>query len=351
MFLILQCQKIIIFLLELTLQKQNIYIFVGLTSLRNMTHTIVKTIKGKKYLYAEYSFRLPDSTLKKVSMRINDKNLLESNEIKSLFRQKEVEYSQKWALDTYEIDNIFTEEKIREFEAMRVGFKEIRNKLTKAQFEDLLKRFTANFTYESNAIEGNSLTLKDVTLLLFEGITPNNKQLREINETKNAHDAHKLLFEGKLRVNIEEVIRIHKLIVKNMDISTGWKKLPNFLVMRNVKTTEPEHVESEMRKLFEFYMKVKQKWHPLKIAANMHAKFEKIHPFEDGNGRVGRILLNSILIDAGYPPLIIRKTMRKSYFSALEASDNKHNEYIERFLIEKFRDTYKKFFEVYLKYI
>lgn len=316
-----------------------------------MTHTIAKTIKGKKYLYAEYSFRLPDSSIKKVSIRINDKSQLESNEIKSFFRKKEIEISQKWALEKYEKDSIFTKERICEFEAMRVGFKEIKNKLTKAQFEDLLKRFTANFTYESNALEGNSLTLKDVTLLLFEGIVPNNKQLREINETTNTHDAHKQLFEGKLKVNLKEILAVHKLIVKNMEISTGWKKLPNFLVMRNVKTTEPENVELDMRILFDFYSKVTQSWHPLKIAAHMHAKFERIHPFEDGNGRVGRILLNAILIDAGYPPLVIRKTMRKSYFSALEASDNGHYEYMERFLIEKFRDTYKKFFEVYLKYI
>lgn len=316
-----------------------------------MTHTILKNIKGKKYLYAEYSFRLPDSSIKKVSVRVNNKSQLDSGEVKSIFRQKEIEISQKWAVEKYKTDSIFTKERICEFEVMRVGFKQIKNKLTNAQFEDLLKRFTANFTYETNALEGNSLTLKDVTLLLFEGIVPNNKQLREINETKNAQDAHKLLFEGKLRVNIDETLRIHKIVVRNMDISNGWKKLPNFLMMRNVKTTAPENVESDMTKLFKSYLEVKKDWHPLKIAAHIHAKFEKIHPFEDGNGRVGRILLNAILIDAGYPPLIIRKTMRQKYFGALEASDDGHYEYIERFLIEKFRNTYKKFFEVYLKYI
>ncbi|MFH1649988.1 MAG: Fic family protein [Candidatus Woesearchaeota archaeon] len=310
-----------------------------------------KSINGRKYLYAEYSFRLPDGSLKKLSKRITSDKDAKAPGTRAYFLQKETETSQVWALKKYSRDRIFTEKRIAEFERYRVGFKRIKNELSKHQFDDLLKRFTCNFTYESNALEGNSLTLKDVTLLLYENVLPKNKELREIFETRNTHAAHELLFRGKVRLNIAYVLKIHKLVVKDMKIPVGWKTVPNFLVMRSVKTTPPERVQSDIEELFAWYESVRDTWHALKIAAHFHARFERIHPFEDGNGRVGRILLNAILMDSGYPPLIIRRTMRQSYFSALDAADKRHFDKMENFLIEKFRDTYNKFFEIYIKYV
>ncbi|GAG39592.1 unnamed protein product, partial [marine sediment metagenome] len=93
------------------------------------------------------------------------------------------------------------------------------------------------------------------------------------------------------------------------------------------------------------------KLHPLKLAIEFHARFEKIHPFEDGNGRVGRMLLNAMLLEKGYPPLIIRKTARVAYFSSLEAFDRGHKDKLERFLLEKIKKTFNNFFEIYVKYL
>ena len=79
--------------------------------------------------------------------------------------------------------------------------------------------------------------------------------------------------------------------------------------------------------------------------------FEKVHPFEDGNGRVGRLIINIMLLSNGYPPLIIRKSQRIAYFAALEAFDNGHTGKLERFLVEKYKETYEKFFKMYIKYL
>jgi Fic family protein len=122
-------------------------------------------------------------------------------------------------------------------------------------------------------------------------------------------------------------------------------------MMRNLKTTPPEKVEEEINKLIEWYNSNKNKIYPLQLAAEFHARFERIHPFEDGNGRTGRILLNAILLEQGYLPIIIRKTTRIAYFAALKAFDNGYKPKLERFIIEKLKHTFNNFFEIYIKYI
>jgi len=208
-----------------------------------------------------------------------------------------------------------------------------------------------NFTYESNALEGNSLTLKDVTLLLAENITPEGKDLRDVFETRNTREVHDNLFRKRIKIEVNKIIKLHTMLVKDTGVASGFKRFPNFLVMRNLKTTPPEKVGDEMEKIIEKYKSDKEIIHTLKLAAVFHGAFERIHPFEDGNGRVGRVLINAMLLGRGYPPLIIRKTERRSYFSALEAADNGHLQKLERFLIKKMEKTFTKFFEVYVKYL
>lgn len=316
-----------------------------------MVSVKAKEIKGKKYLYAEYSFRLPDGKIKKISKLIKKKTDIKKQEVKKYFMKKEINAFCKYGLSIYKKGKIFTKEEIEKMEAIRVEYKNLFKKLTKKQLSDILDRFTMNFTYESNAIEGNSLTLKEVTLVLKENMVLKDKNLREIYETKNTRKANELLFNNKIKINIKDIIKLHSVLVKDTDVPSGFKKVPNYLDMRNVRTTSPENVEKEMKKLIEWYDKVKGKEHPIKIAADFHGKFERIHPFEDGNGRAGRILINAILLDNNYPPLIIRKTMRISYFSALESHDNGYKTKLERFLLDKFKRTFKEFFKIYVKYI
>lgn len=310
-----------------------------------------KTINGKKYLYAENSFRLPNGKIKKISKLIQREEDKNSKEIKDYFLKKQVEAYQDYALKTYKADSILTEEQIKKLESIGIEYRKIIKSFTKNQIKDILDRFTVNFTYESNAIEGNSLTLKDVTLILGENVVPKNKDLREVYETRNTREAHELLFKDKVKINIKDIINVHSILVKDTGVQLGFKKLPNYLAMRNLKTTPPEKVEKEMNKLISWYESNKNKIHPLRLAAEFHARFESIHPFDDGNGRTGRILLNAILLEHNYPPLIIRKTARIAYFSSLEAFDKGHKDKIERFLLEKIKDTFEKFFKVYVKYL
>ena len=316
-----------------------------------MVSVTYKSINGKKYLYAEHSFRLPNGKIKKISKLIKGEANKNSKNIKDYFLKKQVEAYQDYALKVYTTDGVLTKEQIKKLESIKIEYRKIIKSFTKNQIKDILDRFTVNFTYESNAIEGNSLTLKDVTLILGENIVPKNKDLREVYETRNTREAHELLFKDKIKINIKDVINIHSILVKDTGIQLGFKKIPNYLAMRDLKTTPPEKVEEEMNKLISWYKSNKNKIHPLRLATEFHAQFERIHPFDDGNGRTGRILLNAILLEHNYPPLIIRKTSRIAYFSSLEAFDKGHKTKLERFLLDKIKDTFEKFFKVYVKYL
>ena len=319
-----------------------------------MVFISAKTIKGRKRYYLEKSVRLPNGNARKFSIYLKGydpkkkfRNSKDYNELLNVKISKELAES---AAAYYKKSNIFSEDLIKKLEEIKLGYKEITKKITEKQLYDIIDRFTVNFTYESNAIEGNSLTLKDVALILHEKKVSKENSLREIYETLNTRKAMELVFKNKLSINEEEIIKLHKILIENTGVTPGYKKLPNFILGRGVHTTMPEQVKNEMKRLVEWYHK-NRKTHPLQKASIFHGKFERIHPFEDGNGRVGRLLVNIILLNQGYPPLIIRKTQRISYFACLEAFDKGHEDKLSRFLIEKYKKTYEKFFKVYFRYI
>ena len=313
-----------------------------------------KTIKGKKRYYLEKSVRFLGGNVKKFSVYL--KGYKPEGEFKDaayygkMLDEKISEGIVDFASKYYRKLNVFDEKVLRRLEEIKLDYKEIKKNLNRRQMRDVIDRFTVNFTYESNSIEGNSLTLKDVTLILHEKKAIKGKDLREIYETLNTREAMDLVFDNKLRIKEKDIIKLHKILVKNTDVPIGYKKLPNFLLGRSVETIPPEKVEGEMNKLIVWFHE-NENMHPLQRASIFHGKFEKIHPFEDGNGRVGRLLINIMLLNHGYPPLIIRKSQRVSYFSCLEAFDRGYEDKLSRFLIEKYKATYEKFFKVYIKYL
>jgi len=264
-----------------------------------------KIIKGKKYRYAVKSIRLPNGSVKTLEKIYKNQP---KSELEKIFQKKIKDEYIRHILKKLKTDHIFSKEQIEKIEEMRLDFLNIIKSLPKKNYDDLLDRFTANFTYESNALEGNSLTLKDVSMIMFENLTIKGKDLREIYETRNSRKVVELIMKNKLKINENDIIKMHKILVKDIDIRTGYKKFPNLILGKKIKTTPPERVKNEMSKLIKWYNENKDKLHPIKLSSIFHGRFEQIHPFEDGNGRVGRFLINIILVNNKYPPLIIRKS-------------------------------------------
>ncbi|TAL98132.1 MAG: Fic family protein [Paraburkholderia sp.] len=185
----------------------------------------------------------------------------------------------------------------------------------------LREKLMLEWTYHSNAIEGNTLTLRE-TKVVLEGITVGGKSLREHFEATNHRDA--ILYVEDI-VSKDEVLSewqirdIHALVLKNIDAGEAGRYRHENVVIAGRSTTPPDflHLPAEMAGLIDWYGQTAP-MHPVERAAELHTRFVKIHPFIDGNGRTGRLLLNFELMKAGYPPAIIRKEDRLAYYDALD---------------------------------
>ena len=186
----------------------------------------------------------------------------------------------------------------------------------------LREKIALEWTYHSNAIEGNTLTLRE-TKVVLEGITVGGKSLREHFEIINHQEAIAFVEDlvGK-SANISEwnIRNIHQLVFKNIEQDEAGRYRRENVVISGASTTPPEHfrLPEVMAQLMTWYEGQAQALHPVERAAQLHARFVEIHPFRDGNGRTGRLLLNFELMREGFPPVIIKKEDRLAYYDALD---------------------------------
>ena len=184
--------------------------------------------------------------------------------------------------------------------------------------EDLILRWT----YHSNAIEGNTLTLLE-TKVVLEGITVGGKALREHFEAINHRNA---IYYVEDIIRKEEpfsewqIRNIHQLILKNIDDENAGRYRQQNVLISGATTTPPDYtlLNDKMAQLVDWYNSEAHTLHPIERAAKIHIDFSQIQPFTDGNGRISRLLMNLELLKAGYPPCVITVDNRLAYYEALD---------------------------------
>jgi len=196
------------------------------------------------------------------------------------------------------------------------------SKEPKENFQNRYEAFCSLFTYDSTGIEGNTFTLDETSHLLFEGIVPKSKSLREINEVLNHKRALDYILSYKGEINKEFILIIHSLVVENtledhLKSQIGKYRKVQVFVGGSIPP-KAEEVPKKMESLIKWYSKNKKNIHPIILAIYFHSEFEKIHPFVDGNGRTGRLLMNFILNRHNYPMINIPKKNRFDYYQCLK---------------------------------
>lgn len=187
--------------------------------------------------------------------------------------------------------------------------------------QKLREKIILEWTYHSNAIEGNTLTMNE-TKVVLEGITVGGKRMTEHLEVINHRDAiHYVehIVTKKEDLSEWQLKNIHRLVLKGIHDEDAGVYRQKDVYISGATHEPPAHflVPEAMHELMEWYYH-SDTLHPVERAAILHAKFVCIHPFIDGNGRTARLLLNFELMKAGYPPIIIKANNRLSYYDALD---------------------------------
>lgn len=216
----------------------------------------------------------------------------------------------------------------------------------------LREQFELEMTYNSNAIEGNSLTLKETFLVISAGITIKGKPLKDHLEAKNHTEALTFVFDlidkDKQHTFSEHLIRtLHQLVL--LDTEKEWAgkyRTSNVLITgTDHKPPEATQVPLLMGDLIDWLRKEKTKLHPVELSAILHHRMVHIHPFFDGNGRTARLAMNVFLLQNGYPLVIILKNDRKKYYRVLARADKGEYEPLVTFIaqaVERSLDIYLK---------
>lgn len=194
--------------------------------------------------------------------------------------------------------------------------------LNETELKRLRGEFIIENTYDSNAIEGNSLTLRETALILQEGITIGEKPIREHLEAIGHRDAFEYVISiaGTNDPLTERVIKdIHSLVLMNDAENKGvYRKVPVTILGAVHTPPQPYLVGVKMEELIGAYKDIKREKHVIEAIAEFHLRFEDIHPFIDGNGRTGRLILNLELIKAGLLPVNIKFSDRRKYYDCFD---------------------------------
>ncbi len=213
--------------------------------------------------------------------------------------------------------------------------------LSPSMVNKLREQLSLELTYNSNAIEGNKLTLKETYLVINDGLTVKGKSLKDHLEAKNHNEAVHFLYDlieyQKRQTISEQLIRsLQRLIIKDIEDSQAGRYRQGSVMITGSKHRPPESFEIPklMHEFVAWTKKNVSKLHPIVLAAQTHHRLVHIHPFADGNGRTARLFMNLLLMQEGYPLVIILKNDRQKYYRALEKADAGQYNDLEKFIAQ-----------------
>lgn len=275
---------------------------------------IRKRKKGtKEYYYLEHSLRKGNKVIKK------EKYL--GTKIPKNIGNIQENFGRKLKLDLY-----------KKLEKIKKHFQDEWKKIPKSAKEREKEEIAIAFTYNSNAIEGSTITLQEAREIIHDKIAPN-KPLKDIKETEAHSKVFLNILKKKEKITNELILRWHKEVFGETKPDIAGKFRDYLVRIGNYLAPDWQDVKPLMKKLVYFINSERKKINPVELAGKAHYVFEKIHPFGDGNGRIGRLIMNFILWHTGYPMIIIEYKKRRSYYKALTKEENKFVEYfIRRYL-------------------
>lgn len=290
---------------------------------------IKKLMKGaKEYYYLVHSYR-------------DGKKVRKKEEYLGGVLPKDVEEKKKKFMHDF-----YKEKFLSKMNQIKKNFSSEYKQLPESAKEKSKETFAVKFTYNTQRIEGSTLTLKETANLLEKGITPSARPIRDIKEA----EAHRRVFFDMVQysgdLNLQIVLEWHKELMKETKEDIAGRIRDHNVAISQSKFQPPTAIELEMllKEFFGWYSREKKRIHPVELAALVHLKFVTIHPFTDGNGRISRLMMNFVLKKNKFPLLDVPYTKRAAYYNALERSQVRREDKIFiQWLFRRYIQEYKKY--------
>lgn len=243
------------------------------------------------------------------------------------------------------LSEIYEERWVSIFKKIKKNFLKEKRKTPKTAREKEVKDFSIRFTYDTQKIEGSTLTLRETANLLEKGLTPKEKSIKDVKEAEAHEKVFYKMLSYKKDLSLSLILYWHKKLFENTKKDISGKIRKHQVKISGSKFMPPSPVEIYplLQDFFDWYKKNKT-LNAVKLAALVHLKFVTIHPFSDGNGRISRLIMNFILNKNNYPMLNITYVNRNSYYNALERSQiNKKEDIFVQWFSRRYLKEFKKF--------
>lgn len=302
-----------------------------------MVYHEIREVNGKKQNYLVFIKRGNGKLIKK--SKFIGSGIIPKNHIEKLKQEFVIE-----VLIDKSSENL-SKEQIIEIEKLKRIYNRKISSLSREEFEKFENAFFTELTYDSNAIEGSSLSLEDTNLIVNEGLVPEGKTLREIDEAKNHILAINFLKSYKGDMTELFILKLHSIILKDISekFAGRYRKNPVRIFRSDARFPDYEKVPQLVKNLVHWYKIHKTNMHPFELAVIFSVKLVSIHPFIDGNGRISRLIMNFLLKKKGYPWINIYMKQRADYLKVIRKANDEDYKPILEFCIKTLKENLKSF--------
>lgn len=238
-----------------------------------------------------------------------------------------------------------TKVQVLELEKLRQTYFKKTKALSREEFEQFETSYFTELTYNSNSIEGNSLSLEETSLVINENVVPEGKTLREIYEAKNHAQAIKFLRSYEQDVDERLILKLHSIILNNISerFAGRYREGAVRIFGSDVRFPDAEKVPLLVRNLVYWYKEHKKEYHPFELAVIFSTKLVSIHPFVDGNGRISRLLMNFILQRNKFPWINVYTKQQARYLNVVRKGNDGEYVLIINFMLETLKENLESF--------
>ncbi len=306
--------------------------------------------KKKKYYYLAQTVRLDNDKFKKMRVLLGEGNLsVEALSKLSASAQQQLENKIRGMKRGERILKLEAQT-IAQLKQIKKGYRRLLSSVSPIEYHVIEKQQFIQFTFNTNAIEGSTVTLQETAHLLEDGLAPAGKDLREIHEVENTRAAYNFMKKYKGEINSKFIKNIHHHLTYNILGENAGRFRTIQVYMAGSRHTPPRAWEL-MDKMNSMLAWLRNHAHENQVllAAYIHHFFIAIHPFLDGNGRTGRLLLNYMLMKSGFPPICIQKEEKIRYIACLEQARDGNASPVVLFIVEKVEKAYAELLDTVRK--